>query len=130
MAYLKVMTNLKKIVISYSHLDACEFIDAAINVISLKELHLVGCGQFSEFQMIELFCCLPNLEVIDGRGTHGIPYVSAYVICSNLKKLKKYYLEPKFPFEERFDWAKLKSTFQDIDFGAKINAVAQCACKL
>ena len=126
-AFLKVMANLEKTVISYSHLDPREFIDAAIDHIELKELHMVGCGQFSEFQMIELFCCLPNLEVIDATCTCGILYVSAYVICCNLRKLKMLKVEPKFPFEERFDWAKLQAIFHHINFGKKVYAVVRCA---
>ena len=121
------MSNLEKIVISYSHLNPKEFIDAAVDHINLKEIHIVGCGQFSEVQMMVLFCCLPNLEVIDATRTRGLLYVSAYVICCNLCKLRIFKCEPKFPFEERFDWAKLKAIFPHIQFSDKINAVVACA---
>ena len=76
--------------------------------------------------MIEMFCCLPNLRVIDAIGARGFQFVSAYTICCNLKHLEVLKIEAKYPFYERFDWSRITGMFPNIDFGTKIGKVANC----
>ena len=122
-ALLKCMVNLEKIVISHTHIDAKQFVNGAVDCIQLRELHIAGCTQFTEQQMIELFCCLPNLEIIDATGNRGFQYANAYVVCSNLRKLKVFKIEAKYPFYERKDWRKIKGIFPGVDFGPKIQQI-------
>ena len=128
-ALLKCMCNLEKIVTSYTHIDVQKFINAAVDCIQLKELHLAGCTQFREQQMIELFCCLPNLEIINATGNHGFQYANAYIVCCNLRKLHIFKIETKYPFHERKDWHKLKCLFPGVDFGPKIKEIVECVEK-
>ena len=126
---LKYMPKLKMIDISNTRIEAKPFVDAVIDKIGIEEIYLRNCTQFSERQIIEMMCCLPNLTIIDATGTKGILYVSAYIICCSLTHLRVFKLEPKYPFFERFDWSKLKCMFPHIDFGKKIDEVAYCARK-
>ena len=82
------MKKLNMIEISNTDIHSKSFLEAVINNVELEEIDMVNCTQFKEQKMLEMFCCLPNLHVIDVTGTHGILYVTAYVICCNLKKFE------------------------------------------
>ena len=118
---MKCMTNLEIIDISYTHVEPRSFVDAVIDIIGLKELKMNGCTQFTEHHMIEIFCCLPNLRVIEATKNRGFQYVNAHIVCCSLRNLEVLKIEPKYPFYERFDWCKLKAFFRNIDFGKTIN---------
>ena len=118
--FLKSMPNLEKVVISHTHVKPEGFIDAIIDCINLRESHLARCTQFTEQQMIEMFCCLPNLEIIDATGNRPFLFVIAYIICCSLRNLKVLKIEPKYPMYEHKDWCGLKCKFPHINFGQTI----------
>ena len=128
-ALMSRMKNLEMLVISYTHVDPRPFIDDVIDHIALNEIHMVGCTQFTEHQMIELFCCLPNLKVIDASKNRGFQYANAYIVCCSLRKLQVFKIEAKFPFYERHDWSKLQAVFPHIQFGKTINDIVSSVKK-
>ena len=125
-AFISIMQNLEKVVISDTHIDPREFVDKIVDRIELQEIYLVNCTQFTEQQMIEMFSCLPNLRIIDATGNRGFQFVSAYTLCCNLRKLEQFKIEAKYPFYERYDWARLTGMFPNVNFGRKIKQIADC----
>ena len=118
---IKLMTELENADISgCCKIVPADYIDSILNCTKIMKFQMIGCEQFSEYQIIDICTSLPNLTYFDASNCKGLQFVSAYVILCNAKNLKVFRVEPKYDFECK-DWAKLKQMFPDIEFGDSVN---------
>ena len=101
-------------------IDANLFCDCIVACKQLKKLIMVGCKQFSEYQVVKFVPNLPMLRYFDLSKCAQITYCSAYVILSNLHCLQKINMEPKDILQIRDSWKNLIRIFRDVHFGVDV----------
>ena len=101
-------------------LNASEFTEVLIKCLKIEKVEMVGCTQFSEHQIVDICTSLPKLVHFDSRKCTGLQYANANVILCNVRTLRVFKVEIKYPQYEKKDWRKLKSTFSHIDFGEEV----------
>ena len=120
-ATMQQMDDIVRVDISFCFdLNACDFVQAILGCIDITKLEMVGCKQFTEYNIVDICTSLPNLEYFDARACSGLQYVNAYVILTNARKLKQFKVNMKFPEYEKKDWLKLKFTFPEVSFGEQL----------
>ena len=97
-------------------INPSDFIEGLLGCIQIEKLKMVGCKQFSEYNIVDICTSLPNLAYFDGRNCSGLQYVNANVILCNGRNLKVFKVEIKYPDYERKDWVKLKNRFPHVHF--------------
>ena len=118
---LSNFTNLKHLDLSHCFtLEPTSLITNILKCLSLKTIKLVQCDQFSEEQLTNLLCGLPNIEYADCSGTQDISFCNALLIVCSLNKLRTINLEPKYLLLENKDWKRMVTTFHFITFGRSI----------
>ena len=106
-------------------LNPCEFVEGLMGCIDLEKLVMVGCHQFSEYNIVDVCTSVPYLKYFDARKCSGLQYANANVILCNVRKLKVFKVEIKYPEYERNDWQKLKLRFPDVYFGEEVEELLQ-----
>ena len=107
------------------NLNPSEFTEAILGCLKMERLDMVGCTQFTEYNIVDICTSLPNLVHFDARQCSGLQYANANIILCNLRQLKIFKVEMKYPEYERKDWCKLKMTFPDVHFGEDIEEFLQ-----
>ena len=118
---LHKMVNLESIDLSFCcDINPADFVEGLLGCMKIKKLEMVGCKQFTEYNIVDICTSLPNLEYFDGRACSGLQFSNANVILTNARKLQVFMVNMKYPQFEKKDWAILKGRFLNVDFGEQI----------
>ena len=122
--YLIYFPQLLKLDISGCRsLEGSTFIDCIQACRNLKEIHMVSCYHFSEYQVVRILTNLPRLEIVDCTRATPLMFCDAYTIVSSLVLLRQINVEPKHEIAEVKDWKRLVAIFRNVMFGHSVKRI-------
>ena len=112
--------------LKYINISDCQKVDPdkfTSEIGSCKEvvqIVMVGCKQFTHWQIIKICSSLPKLTSMNALNCTTLISVHAYQIVTTADKLMVLKVEPKWIKDDKCNWSQLVNMFMDIDFGPKV----------